>query len=419
MTIDGSKLRIAVEEQEKWRRTMSVTVPAEMVEAEREKIVQDLGKKMKLPGFRKGRVPTQVVKQRYGSALQHEMLDKLIGDAYREALNLESLRPISEGEVDDIQFKPEEDLTFAISFDVEPEITISRMGGFTVERKEVKVGADEIDKVLQRLREQNGVWNPLEEGKPEDGELVAVEIQRIEDGEPQGEASPYELVLGRGDALPDVEAAIRTLEVSGNDEFDVTFPDDFPDEERRGEVQRLNISLTSRRVQELPEADDDFARSLGDFEDLSGLTSRIREDLEKEADHQADQDVREQLIELLLDANPFEVPASLAQRYLDSMLSDSGEMSEEQLKETMDVLRPGAERAVKRTLVIDRIAEMEELKASEEELDERVEEIAKANETSPAEVYANLQKSGRLGSLEHQITEQKVFDYLKEQSEIK
>ena len=419
MTIDGSKLRIAVEEQEKWRRTMSVTVPAEMVEAEQEKIVQDLGKKMKLPGFRKGRVPTQVVKQRYGSALQRETLDKLIGDAYREALNSESLRPISEGEVDDIQFKPEEDLTFAISFDVEPEITISRMGGFTVERREVKVGADEIDKVLQRLREQNGVWNPLEEGKPEDGELVAVEIQRIEDGEPQGETSPYELILGRGDALPDVEAAIRTLEVSGSDEFDVTFPDDFPDEERRGEVQRMNISLTSRRVQELPEADDDFARSLGDFEDLSGLTSRIREDLEKEADNQADQDVREQLIELLLDANPFEVPASLAQRYLDSMLSDSGEMSEEQIKETMDVLRPGAERAVKRTLVIDRIAEMEELKASEEELDERVEEIAKANETSPAEVYANLQKSGRLGSLEHQITEQKVFDYLKEQSEIK
>jgi trigger factor len=94
-------------------------------------------------------------------------------------------------------------------------------------------------------------------------------------------------------------------------------------------------------------------------------------------------------------------------------------MSEEQLKETMDVLRPGAERAVKRTLVIDRIAEMEGLKASEEELDERVEEIAKANETSPAEVYANLQKSGRLDSLEHQITEQKVFDYLKEQSQIK
>jgi len=302
---------------------------------------------------------------------------------------------------------------------VEPEITISRMGGFTVERKEVKVGAEEIDKVLQRLREQNGAWNPMEEGKPEDGELVSVEILRIEDGEPQGEASPYELVLGRGDALPDVEAAIRTLEVSASDEFDVTFPDDFPDEEKRGEVQRLNISLKSRRAQELPEADDDFARSLGEFEDLSGLTSKIREDLEREADNQADQDVREQLIELLLDANPFEVPASLPQRYLDSMLSDSGEMPEEQLKETMDVLRPGAERAVKRTLVIDRIAEMEELKASEEELDERVEEIAKANDTSPAEVYANLQKSGRLDSLEHQITEQKVFEYLKEQSKIK
>jgi len=419
MTIDGSKLSISVEEQEKWRRTMSVTVPAEMVEAEREKIVQDLGKKMKLPGFRKGRVPTQVVEQRYGPALQRETLDKLIGDAYREALNLESLRPISEGEVGDIQFKPEDDLIFTISFDVEPEITISRMGGFTVERKEVKVGAEEIDKVLQRLREQNGAWNPMEEGKPEDGELVSVEILRIEDGEPQGEASPYELVLGRGDALPDVEAAIRTLEVSASDEFDVTFPDDFPDEEKRGEVQRLNISLKSRRAQELPEADDDFARSLGEFEDLSGLTSKIREDLEREADNQADQDVREQLIELLLDANPFEVPASLPQRYLDSMLSDSGEMPEEQLKETMDVLRPGAERAVKRTLVIDRIAEMEELKASEEELDERVEEIAKANDTSPAEVYANLQKSGRLDSLEHQITEQKVFEYLKEQSKIK
>ena len=417
MAIEGTQLQISVEEGERWRRTMSVTVPSGMVSSERRRLTGELAARVKLPGFRKGHVPSSVVEKRFGDSLSREALDKLIGAAYREALSQQELSPISEGEVGNVQYEPDRDLTFSISFDVRPEIELSRLGGFKVERPPIEGLDNRLEEVLGRLREERGTWQPVDDGRPEDGDLVGVEIQRIEDGE-AGEVQPYQLVLGQGDAIPDIEKAIKSLEVEGSGEFVVRFPDDFPNEERRGREEQLLVRLNSRQGLEVPELDADFAKSLGDFANVDDLTEKIREDLEKEAAEQAESVVRGKLLDAILDANPFTVPVSMVDRYVESVLGNPEGVSPEKLVEAREQISPQAEHAVKRILAIDRLSEIQDLRATEEELDGRIEEIAEKSGDTPAQIYANLQKTERLEALEREITERKVFDFLKEQSEI-
>ena len=417
MAIEGAELQISVEEGERWRRTMNVIVPSGVVSSERRRFTGELAARVKLPGFRKGHVPSSVVEKRFGQSLSQEALDKLIGAAYREALSQQELKPISEGEVDNVQYEPDRDLTFSISFDVRPEIELSRLGGFKVERPAVNGLEDKLEQVLGRLREEKGTWQPLEEGKPEDGNLVGVEIQRMNDGE-VGEAQPYQLVLGQGDAIPNIEEAIKSLEVDGSGDFVVRFPDDFPNEERRGQEEHLHIRLDSRQHLVLPELDAEFAKSLGEFEGVEDLNEKIQADLEKEAEEQAESVVRGKLLDAILDANPFTVPVSMVDRYVESVLGNPEGVPPDKLTEAKEQLSPQAEHAVKRILAIDRLSEIQELGATKEELDDRIEEIAEKSGDTPARIYASLQKGERLEALEREITERKVFDFLKEQSEI-
>ena len=301
MNLDVSDLQISVEEHEAWRRRMNVTIPASIVQAEERKAAQNLASRARLKGFRKGKVPTKVIESRFGGSLRQEALDKLIGSAYREALASHELRPISEGEIEDLSYKPEEDLSFAIAFDIEPIFEVAQLSGFVVERPVQEITAEQVDEVLGRIQEQNGVWQPLESGKPEDKDMVSVTITRLDDeGEPVDEGREYDLVIGQGDAIPDIEGSIRTLETGTTEDFEISFPDDFPDESRRGDAEKVRIALTSRRTMDLPALDDDLAKQVGDFETMDELRAKVGEDMGKEAAQQADQVVRGRLLDLIV-----------------------------------------------------------------------------------------------------------------------
>ena len=396
---------------------MSVTVPASVVQQEERRAAKRLASRARLKGFRKGRVPTKVIESRFGGTLRKEALDKLVDEAYRTALAAQDLTPISEGEILELSYEPEQDLVFSISFDVQPRIEVARLGGFAIERPVAEVNDEHVDKVLARIQEQNGAWKPAEEGQPEDLDLVSVLIKKL-DGEAADEGKEYEFLLGQGDALPDIETAIKSLEAGTSGEFDVSFPEDFPDEGRRGDRERVHITLVARKIQELPDLDDDLAKQVGDFETLDDLKTRVREDLDKEAAEEVENVLRGRLLDMLLNANPFEVPASMVDRYVSGVIGDQPNLDPTRLEEIRASISVEAERAVKRILIIEKIAETQGLAATEDDIDTRVEEIAKTNESTAAKVYASLQKAGRLEMLERELTERKVFDFLKEQSEI-
>ncbi len=414
--MDPSRLQVSLEEGERWRRTLSITIPADIVNAERAVAVRKLSSQLRLPGFRAGKVPASVIEKRFGPALDKELLDRVIGEAYRGVLEERELRPISEGEVSEIDYQRDQDLSFQIAFDVAPRFELAHVSGFQVERRRMTVGEEEVEKVITRLREQQGTWVPAESGTPGDGDQVSVRIQRLE--EEGDEPRAYEFVLGKSEAIPGVEEAIRTLAPGEDGEFTVTFPDDFPTEERRGQSDRLRIFLDGRKELELPELDDAFAASVGKFETLEELRERVRKDLEEEADEEAEGSLRGRLLEQVLAANPFQVPVSMIDQYIQSMLGEEQKLTPEQREEARAQLGAQAEVAVKRFLVIDELARSRELQATPEEVDTRVEEIAERTQTPPGEVYARLQRSGRLERLEQEITEDKVFDFLKSGSTI-
>lgn len=201
-------------------------------------------------------------------------------------------------------------------------------------------------------------------------------------------------------------------------EFDLQLPDPESEDEGATREERLRIRIVEAKRPELPELDDEFARSVGDFEDLAALRARIREDLEKEAEAEAERSVRHRLLDQILEANPFEVPDTLINRYLDRIIRPREGADPEQIAETRRVARPAAEQALRRMMVIERVAELEGLHATSAEVDARVEELARRYDRPVGEVWAQLQKSGQLAAIEEEITENKVFEYLKSQSTI-
>lgn len=419
MAVDAVDLKVSLEKPGAWSRRLTITVAADRVERERRNTLQRLSNKVRLPGFRKGKVPASVMQKRFGTAIEQETLEKVMGEAYREAIQQEGLSPITQGSIDRVDYTAGTDLTFDVGFDVRPEIELARIGGFRVRREVHPVTETQVDDVLQRLREEHAIWQPAEGQTPVAGDAVVVEITPLDDsaGTSQQPRS-YELVLGEGQAVAAIEDVIRTLTAGTDGEFTVELPETSADPTSATKPHRIRVALREVKRPELPVADDEFARSLGDFDSLDVLRERIRADLGREAENDAERQLRGQLLAEIVAANPFDVPDSMTQEYLTRVLPDREGVAAERLDEMRQATRPAAESAIRRMLVIERVAEMESMHARPEEVDARVAAIGERVGRSQAEVRSQLQKSGRLHELEEEITEDRVFDYLKSLSTI-
>ena len=161
MATEVSDLKISVDEPRSWARRLTITVPAERVAVERKNVAKRVASRVNLPGFRKGKTPSSVIEKKYGPAIEQEALEHVVQHAYREAIQAQGFQPISEGSVGQMDYTPGSDLTFQVEFEVRPEIELSTLGGFTVEAPAIEVGEDEVDKVLERLRDERADWQPL------------------------------------------------------------------------------------------------------------------------------------------------------------------------------------------------------------------------------------------------------------------
>jgi trigger factor len=197
----------------------------------------------------------------------------------------------------------------------------------------------------------------------------------------------------------------------------VKWPDDFPDEAQRGKTKPVRVALQDVKRKQLPDLDDAFSREVGDFESLDALTAAVRKDLESHSERDADASVRQQIIDQIVQANAFDVPPSWVNQLVDSYMK-AYQIPEEERERFTAEFRPIAERQVRRDLIVDTIAEREKLKASEGEIDERVADVAKKRNAEPGQVYASLQKAGRLQEIERAITEEKVFKWLLERNTV-
>jgi trigger factor len=266
------------------------------------------------------------------------------------------------------------------------------------------------------LQEQKANWLPIEGERPAPGQLVRLELSTIENGE-VGKPQPYVIVLGEGHAVPALEEKVMTLLPGETADAEVKYPDDHPDEAKRGTARQVRVTLQEVKRKELPPLDDAFAREVGEFENLEALRAAIREDLVKEGTRDADRQVRADLLQQLAQANNVEAPPSMVERFTRAY-ARAYEIPEARLEGFRTEFRPVAEAQVRRDLILDTVAEAHQLRATEAELDERIAALAAGRNLPAAQLYAQLEKAGRLRELERSITEEKAFAWLLQQSTV-
>ena len=409
-------LDVTVDEPGAWKRRLTVIVPEARVQEERGRVRSQLAKQLDLDGFRQGKVPPQIVEQRFGPTIDDQTVQSLVSETLREAFRQEEIEPIGDPEISDIGFLADDRLRYEIEVEIMPRIELDRVGGFKVEQPATEVDPDEVDQVLERLREDEATWRPAER-EPRDGDMVTVRIRPADREEELSSDDEYQFEMGDGNALPDIEDAISTLEPGERETFDVHFPEALR-EEGQAEDRELEIELRDVKEAELPPLDDELASRVGDFESLEELREAVREDVEAHHRDEAENEVRERLMDHVIEANPFEVPESMVEDYMDRMLDAPDDVDPEELEQARQQVRPRAERQIKRHLIIERLIEREGLEATEDEVDERIREIADAEGLEPGAVRRQLARDDRMESLRGQISAEKAFDYLKEQSSV-
>jgi trigger factor len=397
-------------------KSLHVTVPVDRVREAEARALKYYARRARLPGFRPGKAPETVVRKRFGDAIRQTVLEEVIRESWETAKTSESLKPITDPAIRNLKFEEGSPIEFELHVEVRPELRLERIGGFRIERRVAPVTEKAVEEQLATIQEQKAAWIPVEETKPTPGQMVRVEVAPIENAV-AGASQPHDLVLGDNQAIPELEEQIMSLLPGESTEAEVRFPDDHPDESRRGQTRRVRIALHEVKRQELPPLDDALAREAGDFESLDALRAAIRQDLEREASRQADAEVRQKLVAQIVEANRVEAPHSLVHRLVHGY-AEMYQVPEEQLPGFEQQFHQIAEMQVKRDLVLDAVIEAHGLRATEAELDERINAIASTRGTPAGQVYASLQKANRLQDLERSITEEKVFDFLLKQSTI-
>lgn len=427
-TTQSNQLTVTVEQPSSFTRHLSITVSQERVERIRKSVAQQITRNVRLPGFRKGHVPQSLMDKQFGPAIQQETVDRVIQETYPEALQQEDIRPIAQGQVKDVHYHEGGELHYHVEVEVQPEITLARTSGFIVPPQNAEVADAEVDALLERLRGDRAELVAVEDRAPQPGDEVQVRITPAAEAEAEGEAEEFKFVLGEGQAIPAIEDAIQTLSPGEESEFDITFPEDYDDAAQAGTTQRLRIGVVELRERRYPELDDEFAKAVtnGETETLAALRERVRTDMQAEARQRADQAYRDALLGEIAEANQVEVPESMIQNYLEYMtggMTGGGQggkrpprtpEQEERFSQFRQMLRPQAEATLKRMLVVETLADREGLRATQDDVDARVEQLAGQHGQSPSDVWLQLEKSGQLQQIEADITETKVLEWLRQ-----
>ena len=396
--------------------SLAVTVPVEHVREAEEQATSDYQRRARLPGFRKGKAPAALVKKQFAEDIRKHALEELIRQSWKAALAQEALKPIADPHIHNLKWDAGAPVTFEFHVEVKPDLKLERLGNFQLKRTVSKVTDEQVLAQLNELREQKAPWTPVAGEKPKPKDLVHVTLGTRE-GETIKDPQPYQIVLGEGRAIPDVEERIMGLLPAETVDATVKFPSDFHEEAKRGQTRDVRITLHEVKRQQLPELDDAFAREVGDFDSLDALRRAVREDLEKEAAREADAQVRRDLIDQIVQANRVVAPRPLVERALYAYAQAYG-IPEERWPDFARELQPVAEQQVRRDLILDWVVDHHDLRATEAELTQKVAELAERRGTPPAELRASLEKAKRLRDLERGLTEEKVFAFLLQQSTV-
>jgi trigger factor len=397
-TVQDELLRhVQVESSEDGTVTLQIEVAPEAVAAARQKAIRDYARRMKIPGFRPGHAPANIVRRNVGDeAISQAVSEKLINDAYQKAVEQNELRPLTQAQVSDLEldaFNSEAPMKFQAQMIARPQIELGEIEGIATTRPKVSVTDEDLEKGLETLRSENAALQTITDRGAAEGDVLNAELQVFHDGTPKSEepAKLRAFVLGESGFVPAIDEHLIGAQIDEERRFPVTYPEDFQDPELAGQTVEFAVKVTSLKERILPDLDDEFARRVG-VEDVAAMRERMQQMLQVTREREADNLAREQLAQKIVENAQLDVPTALVERRIHDRIHSFEHELEHQNKtldqyleensqsreEMENNLREEITAATRRELILDEIAQKQELKVTEDEFEQYYVSMAQA-----------------------------------------
>lgn len=417
-------MKIDIENISPVEKRVSIEIPWITVQEELDQAYKGLQKRARVKGFRAGHVPRKVLEQFYKSAVESEVVQRLIDDSFRKAVQEKELFPINTPVVDsDVTFEAEAPFKFSAKVEVKPEVSVSDYKGLQVTRQVREVDEAEVAKELDQLREKATVIEQVtDRTDARQGDIAVIDFFGYVDGETfkGGKGINYSVEIGKGRMIPGFEDQLVGMKIGEHKEFQLSFPQGEGPEEVRGRTVDWQVDLKEVKTKVLPELDDEFAKDLGDYDSLAQLKEKIRENLRTREDARSRRQIREKVMEKLVEKNKVDVPPVMVERQLDFLLQDLARFTKvnkdpamlEAIKGLRNEQRDRAEKQVAAMLLLEAVGRQENLEISESDLEGRLGEIARQNRMTTKQVRQQLERESKLDAVRYDIRQDKALDLL-------
>jgi trigger factor len=418
-------LQAEVKELEGWKRQLTLGLPEADVAARSEELLKELAKDAEAPGFRKGKVPKDLLRKQHGEAVKAEAIRQLLADVYLEAVKEKGLRPICDPTVELDKEPKDGQYHFTATFEVRPEITVEGYEGMAFTEKVPTVTSDDVDSAIQELREERADLRPVDRASMQ-GDYVLFTYQRLdESGEPvatEKEQETQACELGKQMAPPEFETALEGMRTGETKDVDFVLPEDYGDPSLAGKTLRFRLKVQDVRQKLLPPIDDDFARSIGQFATLLDLRVGVRNSLEQQAKAAARRNLETEIVDALIEKTSFELPECLVHDRLAEMYSRANENRPEgkgiDEKQFVEVYRPIVEKQIRAGLILGAVAEKQNISVTRSDVEDRVRASTEARGLDFDETMKNLEGTDMLSQIEDDIWLTKVHRHLADVSVI-
>lgn len=423
-------MNVSVVDLSENQKKLQVEIPPEKVRQEIEGKYREMSRRIKIKGFRPGKVPRSIIKSYYGKTIEQEVSSQFIQETFPEALKETDLKPLVEADVSETHFNDSGSFSYTAIVDVCPPFELEGYRGLEIRKPSVDVADEQVDSELQRLREQHAELRTLETERPaREGDVAVIDFTPSVDGKvfERGKSADYMAEIGKKAVHPDFDVNLIGRRAGETVSFEVDYPENAPMREIAG--KRVLFEVTVKEVKEkvLPELDDEFAQAVNSrFDALDALKQTIREELLKREEYQARSDVQQQILDQLLSKVKIELSAKVIDREVDRMVGNLLHQFESQgLK--MDVskfntpeiradYRPQAERNILRRLILEKIAEQENLKLADEEIEQVYQEVARYARMDVATVKHEYADSAVVEQSKESKIQEKVFRFLESEA---
>lgn len=422
-------MKVNMENLSDTQRKLQVIVPADVVKQERNAVFKEIYQVAKVKGFRPGKAPVNVVEAMYKSEILSETMQKLLSNTLEDALREAEVNPINRPEItppDTIE--EDKDFEYTVLFEVLPEIELGQYKELKLKKDKQAVKDEDVDQAILHLREHKAEVKPYEKKKAvKDGDVVIVDFEGSLDGEPLKDLKRenVQFIVGEKKMIPEFEENVMGMKKEEEKEFDVTYDESFPVEEARGKAVHYVLKLKDVLKRTMPKANDELAKGIG-LESIDELKNKIKEDLGRQLEQQAETKLRKELMDILVENNPsVEAPGSLVQQEAERLVQSVKQnmqqrgVPEMDLDEkTLEEIGNHAVRNVKASLVLGEISRKEKISVSEEEIKESLSNIAQSYNMNSEQIRELYEKNNLLEGLEGNLAEQKVIDFIIENAEV-